>query len=195
MSETQSEIEALNAEEAKVLERLRGIYDEARKILGDDLPRFVEREVKRHFVAAPEFADSLSDAQVTALKEAIASDSGAAAERIMSELEDDAPWIAGVDTEKETPRSFADNASLWAVVDQISKVALTLLTAHAFPVPEGGFDVHYRQPTWFIAGKHIGTVSEHYWRGIRELQGLRARRQELASGRKAEDLKRRWESI
>jgi len=195
MTDIDAEIQALTEEEARAKGRVMAAVEDARAVLRNDLPRFVEREVKRCFVAAPEFAAGLSDDQVRTLKAELRTEGVAAAERILEELAGEGPWLAGVAHAEEAEGTFEDNPDLWTAVNCIVATTEDLLRRHGFPESEDGFSVAYRQPTWFIAGRHMRTVSEHYWRGIREIRELRRRREELDAGRRAEELKARWDAI
>jgi len=195
MNDIDAEIQALMEEEARAAGRVMAAVEDARAVLRDDLPRFVEREVKRCFIGSPEFSAGLSDDDVAAIKAEIREEGAAAAEEILTALADEAPWLAGVAHAGEAEGSFEDNPELWTVVNRIVATPEAILRRHGFPEPDGGFALAYRQPTWFVAGRHMRTVSEHYWRGIREMGELGRRREEIDAGRREAELKARWDAI
>jgi len=199
MTDIDAEIRALTEAEERARSRVFAAVEDARLVLRRDLPSFVEREVKRRFVEAVDFAEGIDDGRIADLKQQVRDEGDAAAEQILGALEDEGPWLAGVtyvpESDDATLSSFEDNPELWAIVNQIGAAAENVLAGFGFPVPKGGFDIAYRQPAFFVDGRHMKTIAEHYWRGIREIQENRGRRDELDSGRRAQQLSARWDSV
>lgn len=199
MTDIDAEIQALTEAEERARARVLAAVDDARFVFSRDLPRFVEREVKRTFVEAADFAEGLNDARIAELKQAVRDEGRAAADLILESLQDDAPWLAGVahvsDEDDATQSSFEDNPELWAVVNRIAETATGLLSRFGFPASAEGHELAYHQPAYFVDGRHMKTIAEHYWRGVREIQESRSRRQELDAGRRAQELKARWDTI
>ena len=190
MPDLQSELHA------RASARAMAAADDARRILEGDLPAFVAREVKRAFLASPSYADSVSDEVIAAIKADIQRTGEQAALTATAAL-DDETWLAGVNhlSADDEAASFEDNPAVWSAVSPIEAATLALLERHGFPEPPGGFEIQYRQPAFFVGGRHMKSVAEHYWRALRDVRELRRRREQLAATARAEQLAQRWESI
>jgi hypothetical protein len=196
MPDLQSELAALAQEESRATDRALAAAEDARRVLRQDLPEFVAREIRRCFLASPAFADSLSDDAVSKIKADVQDTAKTVTETALAALASDDPWLAGVEHLKSNDQanSFEDNPSVWAAVQGVAAAATALLERHAFPVPEGGWDVRYKQPAFFVGGRHMKSVAEHYWRALREVRDLRRRSEELAATARSDELGRRWDS-
>lgn len=196
MSDVSAELAALDDEEARATARALAAADDARAVLRLDLPAFVEREAKRAFMAAPAFAEGLSDDAIAAIKGDVARSAAEARDRILAALAVEDPWLAGAGQAggEELSTSFEDNAALWQVIAGIDAAANDVLRRH-FPEPEGGHQARYRQPAFFVGGRHMKSVAEHYWRALRDVHDVRARRDQIEGARRAEGLRARWDSI
>ena len=197
MSDLDAELTALSDEESRAMARALTAADDARKILAEDLPEFLAREVKRAFLASPSFADSCSDEIVAAIKADVRAAGAAAAQSVLADLGSDEPWLAGVEHlgDAAEPTSFEDNPTVWSVVTSVQSVTTELLQGHGFPPPPGGFDVRYRQPAFFVGGRHMKSVAEHYWKALSEVSELRRRRDQLSAAARSDELARRWDAL
>lgn len=197
MADLVEELAALSEAEEAARVRALSSAEDARRILAEDLPAFVVREVKKAFLASPAFADSLSDEVVAAIKAEGVRAGREGAEAAMAALAGQDPWLAGVEqlADNEAAATFEDNPAVWAAVESISAVVVNILERHGFPPPDGGFDVTYRQPAFFVGGRHMKSVAEHYWRALREMRELQLRREQLSASARAEELGRRWDSL
>lgn len=197
MSDLDAELTALSDEESRAMARALTAADDARKILAEDLPEFLAREVKRAFLASPSFADSCSDEIVAAIKADVRAAGAAAAQSVLADLGSDEPWLAGVEHlgDAAEPTSFEDNPTVWSVVTSVQSVTTKLLQGHGFPPPPGGFDVRYRQPAFFVGGRHMKSVAEHYWKALSEVSELRRRRDQLSAAARSDELARRWDAL
>ncbi len=197
MPDLQSELDALAEEESRATARAMAAADDALRILEGDLPAFVAREVKKAFLASARFADSLSDEVIGAIKADIQRTGDEAARSAVCALQGQDPWLAGVDrlSVNEEASSFEDNPVIWAAVSPVEAATVGLLERHGFPEPDGGFDVRYRQPAFFVGGRHMKSVAEHYWRALRDVREMRRRRDQLAASARAEELSQRWDAL
>jgi len=193
-SEVQQRYEELKQQEAFIREKTAEIARDAIAILNVDLPLFVEREIKRAFIADPDFGEKLSDEQLRALKEEIRQRGKRKAEEITARLQDAELWMAG-NRFLEGAKSLEDHRELWALVDEIAGVTRELLAEHGFPPAAQGADIRYRQPTWFISSRLMTTVAEKYWRKMMEWAEVRRELEELDNQSRREALKPRWDAV
>lgn len=171
-------------------ERVMQVADEVKALLAEDLPRFVEREVKRAFVSQPEFAAKISDDRLRQLKQDIEARGGARRDEILAALGDESLWLvdAGADDER---KSIAENTALWEQVAGICGVVTDLQREYGFP--EGSEPVEYKPPTWFIGRRYLPTLSEKYWRHLRELGEARAQVGSIRREASKSELTKRWD--
>ena len=88
MTDIDAEIRALTEAEERARSRVFAAVEDARLVLRRDLPSFVEREVKRRFVEAVDFAEGIDDGRIADLKQQVRDEGDAAAEQILGALED-----------------------------------------------------------------------------------------------------------
>jgi len=187
--------EELKQQEQFIREKTMEIARDALQVLAVDLPLFVEREIKKAFVADPVFAEAMSDVELVALKQEIAEKSGQAARGIVSELESSELWMSGHRYLKGA-KTMEDHTELWSVVGRISETAQQIMERHDFPAArrEAG-EIRYRQPTWFIAGRLMTTIAEKYWRKMTEWAEVQRELEELDTQSRREALKQRWDVL
>lgn len=174
-------------------ERILQIAAEVKALLGDDLPRFVERELKRAFIGSPEFASTIDNDGLKRIKAAIQSRGEAGTKRILAALEDDALWFPESPGDDDARRSVADNKALWDVVSTISDDVNAILEEFGFP--PGAEPVAYKPPSWFIGRRYLPSLSEKYWRHVRELAEARAQIGSIRTEVARSELTRRWDEI
>ena len=160
-----------------VEEKIRRDAREIVEVLRLDIPAFVKRFMKDRFLAAGEFADKLTEAQIKALKtdtDGVAQKAGA---EILPALED---WPAWLTVPKPFPaagerRDLAGNHDIQARVQKVGDHLRALLERHGFPdVRADDLKEPYKLPTWFIGGRLIVSLVESYWRNVEELASVRA---------------------
>ena len=193
MVESGDNLEALALQSESARRRLVNAIEEARAVLDVDLPLFVEREIKRRFIEQSDFAERLDDSVVTRLKAAIKSRGAEARTEIMESLRGDDPWLAAGIGSPEDFRSFEDNEALWSIPQAICGTVTALLKEFSFP--DESAEIRYRQPSWFIDGKHMSSIAERYWRGLADIAGIEAQRSEIEVSRRSNTLKRRWDEL
>lgn len=187
------ELREARAQEARVRAAIVKLAAEVRPVLGEDLARFPEYEVRRRFVADPTFAGNLDDATVASLKAEIARRGPEVAARVVAGMEDPELWLAGVE-ESGPGKSFAENRRLWAATDEIVALVRELLRTFRFPGHEAA-EVEYRMPMRFIERKYLPGLAEKYWSLIADLRDARARVASLEGERVRESLGRRWDKL
>ena len=194
-SEVRQRIQELKELEQVIREKTISIARDAVSVFRVDLPLFVEREVKKAFIADPDFGEALSDEQLRALKQEIAARGQARAAELFEALEEWELWMQGV-RHVDGARSLEAHEDLWIIVDRISEVVRDILEEHGFPEQSWKkTEIHYRQPTWFIAGLLMTTVAEKYWQKMKEWAEVKRELEELDIENRRKALKRRWAEI
>jgi len=187
------ELKELKDRESRARTAILKLASEVRPILLDDIAKFPAREVKRRFVANPEFAEGLDDRTIAALKVEVTALGETLRAKTCSALEQPDPWLAGVDVEA-TGKSFVDNAQLWSPMVEVASAVQEILVRHDFPDVKTD-PADYHMPTWFINGKYLPGLAEKYWHLMAELRDLRIRIQEIEQARIRDSLAKRWDNV
>jgi hypothetical protein len=172
--------------------RIRQVAEDVVALLSEDLPLFVEREVKRAFVNNPQFAAKMTDDTLQALKEDVRSGGLTGRDEVVSGLGDDALWFPDAAPE-ESRNSIAQNTALWAAVSGICSVVGDIRERYGFPEPEN--PIQYKPPTWFIGRRYLPTLSEKYWKLIGELLEVESKAADVINEASKSELSQRWEKF
>ena len=148
-------------------DRVLQVAEEVKALRADDLPRFVERELKKAFINDPAFAASVNDDTLRKLKKDVAAKSKAAADNVVAALANEHLWFPNDSGADDPRKSLEENTALWDQINTISDVVSELRQAYDFPDPTE--PTAYRPPTWFIGRRYLPSLSEKYWRHVREL--------------------------
>lgn len=170
-------------------ERLRQVLEQIRGVLREDLERYVTRESRRAFLDNPAAADALSDQQVAALKEQSGSASKAAADRIAGALADETMWLEAAQA-PEGGRSLETLGAVWSTVCSVEGDLAALLQPFGLatdPMPS------YKAPAYFVGGRYLPTLAEHYWKLREELDELTRARDQAAEDSVRGRLASRWD--
>ncbi len=174
-------------------ERLVQIAAEVKALLAEDVPKFLERELKRAFVSHPDFASTLSDSALRTLKADIKSGGESATRDMLAAVEDNALWFAGAAAADDAKKSIAENEALWSAISDVVCGALDAIRAkYAFPA---GPPSSYKPPTWFIGRRYLPSLSEKYWQLLRELHETETQIGQTRSESAKVDLTRRWDEV
>lgn len=174
-------------------ERILAIAADVKGLLADDLPKFVEREVKRAFVSNPDFATTIGTDTLKRLKADIQADGEAGTARILAALEDEALWFCDSPGDDDPRKSISENKALWDVVSTIAVVVTDLFERYGFPA--GPEPVTYRAPSWFIGRRYLPSLSEKYWRHVRDLAEARAQIGSIRTETARTELTKRWDEV
>lgn len=188
------EIRLLEEQESAILANIRSLMNEAIAVIREDLTKFPEREVRRHFAAFVEFAETLPDQKIKEIKREIAENVAAVVQEAIDRLSDETLWFAGVEFDGEG-KSLMENVKLWESVKPVAKFTEGILRKYKFPLLNPGIGVEYKAPTWFISGKFLPAIAEKYWKAIGELKELRKRITEHSVESKKKELLKKWDSI
>ena len=173
-------------------QRIRQVAEDVTELLTEDLPLFVERELKRAFINNPEFARTMSDETLQQLKTDISVRGRSGCEQVIQRLADESIWFPDSAPE-ESRHSIAQNTALWGVVSSICDDVVALREAYGFPVSET--PIQYRPPTWFIGRRYLPTLSEKYWKLVGELLDVESKMTEVKSEASQSELSQRWEKF
>lgn len=185
--------DSAEAQVQAIHDRIRRNADDIRALLRDDLPAFVAREVKTHFVEQAELASRMTDVQVKALKEGTTRAGAALSAQVDASLEPLDAWLSGVQL-PDGGRHLEQNPDLWTrIAGPAAEAVEELLHAHGFPRPADGYGVVYKEPARFIAGRYLPTLAERYWKLISELRRIEEQAAAQVQARSRSELARRWE--
>jgi hypothetical protein len=188
------------------LKRLRVQIDAAERQVGDDaarivrlleedFPAYLRREIKARFVNAPGFADDMAPETLGSLKREIEDEGKKAAVEIARALGDPALWIVDIAPPHGRPLDLPDLPDVWQRVTRIDGVLEQLLTKYHFPSDgSGGFRVDYKAPTWFVSGSLLKTLLEAYREHLKERFGLREAVDKLEVERRTKRLDLKWDA-
>jgi len=189
--------EKLTSLRGEIETREREIHEDAQRIvrlLEEDFPAYLRREVKARFLAAPAFAEGTSSEAIARLKRDIETEGRQVSAEIAGSLRDAALWL--VDTgEGEQVRELSDIPGVWQRIARIVVTLEGLLTKYDFPHADaGGHRAEYRPPTWFVQGGLLKTLLENYRAHVAERSRLRRAVEALELERRRAALDLKWES-
>jgi hypothetical protein len=175
----------------------RRLRDDAARIIRlveEDFPAYLGREIKARFVSAPEFAEDMAPETLGSLKREIEDEGKKAAVEIAGALQDPALWIVDIDPPDGRPFDLVDLPEVWQRATRIDGVLERLLTKYRFPSDgPGGFRVDYKAPTWFVSGTLLKTLLETYRAHLKERFGLRRAVDKLEVERRTKRLTLKWD--
>ncbi len=201
---TMGEASGAPATPQELEERLRTVDDKVRRdareiveVLRIDFPKFVERVVKDRFVTSREFADSVGDQALKALKADVQKTAKQTVDELIPPLEE---WGIWLDVAKapggSERRDLQANAAVHARLQQIGGLVRGLLERHKFPgVQDEDFREAYRLPAWFIAGRLGVSLVESYWRNVDEYLNVRDALRTLKERDVRTQRSDRWDSV
>jgi hypothetical protein len=172
-------------------DQVRTVTLEIKEILRVDLPLFVDRELKSAFINHPDFAQTIDDDLLQDIKKALSSAGATKRDEILAALEDDALWLPSSDPNEDTKTSIDQNNAVWSIVSGICESVHALKVKFNFPDVDG--TIQYKAPSWFIERKYLPSLSERYWRLIRELNEAQRQITESHASESKGHLARRWD--
>ena len=172
-------------------DQVRSITSEIKELLRTDLPLFVDRELKNAFINNPEFAQTIGDDALQDIKNAVATQGASKRDEILASLDEENLWMPSDISSEGTQKSISENNAVWSIVSRICDSVHTLKTQYNFPDADG--PIQYKAPTWFIERRYLPSLSEKYWRAIRELNEAARQITESHATESKGQLARRWD--
>ena len=164
------------------------------RLLEEDCPAYLRRELKARFVAAPEFAERMSAETLARLKREIDEQGRQAGTEIAAALRDHGLWLIDV-ADSEGALELRDIPEVWRRLARIESVLEGFLGRYGFPTDgSGGHRVEYRPPTWFVSGVLLKTLLETYRAHVGERSRLKKEIETLETERRRSALELKWEA-
>ncbi len=173
-------------------EQVAEVVGAMRAVLAKDFAIFPSRVGKKRFLDGGSFSESLSDAQIKAIKADLQSLVTGTLADVLRALEPLDPWlVAKAELPREPPRTLEPNAAVWAELQRGASAVAAVLEKHGFP--DRLCAVTYKTPTWFIDGAYMPGLIEKYWKwlGLLAEAEMRERKIEEDAGRRS--LSHRWD--
>lgn len=204
---TADDLATLQARQEQLEAQLAALGDTIRQLVAKDVGRYLERETRWRWLQHVDFAQSMSDDQVRALKTDLKSLRDALIPEITEALGHSEVWtLPGHDAAAETSKSLHTNPRAWAILQQIACKLSATLSAHGFPpdpasddAPAGDdappYQLVYQTPTYFIDGKYCPGQIETYWSAFNQLVQVRDAVAALTREQTRLALERRWATL
>ena len=189
------QIENLDELEARLRRNLESIVADLLAVLRTDIVTFAEREVRNRFVADEAFAEGMSDDDLVALKKRLSEVGENVATETCDALSGDMDFWFGPDVPMGEGKTFDGHPDLMAKLQGIAKATVELLDEFNFPQEDGGYDVRYAPPAYFVDGKYAPGLAESFWKNLAQLDELRQARQSMDAGERRALQRRRWDSV
>lgn len=181
-------LEELESQQQQLTEQVMVLAREITAAIAEDITTFMNREVRRRFIEAVDFAESVDDTKVREIKDAIQQQSEALGVDLKETLANEALWLIPP-PEGELGKQLEPNQGVWSALQRLALGAAEFLAAFHFPADnDEGFVIAYRPPSYFVAGKYLPGLVEKYWK-------LLSRRQRLADEVSAIDLEQRRKTL
>jgi len=189
-----SKVEELKSRRDTQLTRLEAVIQELIAVISSDVTPFVQREMRRIFVAAGAYAETLDDDAVKRIKSTLVERAGGLQRELADKLSSTALW-AGDDVPTAEGKTLEPNTAVWDVLQGLATSTATIARDLGFTEPEDGWDIVYRTPTWFIEGAYAPGLIEKYWTQLSLLRELDAEIGEAEAVERAERLAARWDTL
>jgi len=172
--------------------RLQEVVTELVDAIVEDIPGFVLRSARTAFVDAVDYAEELDPSEVKALKADLESRGRDIASEVDGRLRDFDIWLDDRIAAAEG-KTLEPNSEVWSVLQSIADEAEGALADAGIPVPEDGFGLTYRVPTWFIAGSYPPGLIEKYWTQLSLVRELDVEIAERDLERRKEQVAQLWD--
>ncbi|MDX9722433.1 MAG: hypothetical protein RBU37_16935 [Myxococcota bacterium] len=161
-------------------------------VVARDIPAFVQRELRRVFVEALDFSESLTDEQLVSIKNRIQSFSKELAETVKKELENGELWL-DPKIEIKVGKTLEQHAPAWAVLQTIAQKTKALAVELGFP-NTADLELVYKTPTWFMEGRYAPGMIEKYWNQLGLLREIEAELLAYETEMRRDALAQRWDA-
>ena len=182
----------LDEEIVNIKERLSAQISELVDIIVNDLPNYALKHIRRAFIEDVEFAESKSDAELSAFKDRIGEFGKKLSAEIRKSLLDNLEDWWGQDISLDNAgKTLNGNPKIQAKLDVINARLAAFMTAENLKPLE----IRYTTPARFIDGKYPPGMIEKYWAQLGNLRTVEAQRAELDLEARKARLAQRWDSL
>jgi len=198
----QPDLTELETQKDNLVERIMSVVHDMIEVIIVDVPAFIEREVRRRFVEALDFAEGLDESAIKDIHAAIQERSKALEATLRESLGDKSLWMAD-DVAIADGKSLEPNTGVWTALQAIPQAVQAVLGAFGFPADtsteEGGetptYDIVYRAPVYFIRGQYLPGLVEKYWSLWELLHEIEVEVREAQQAQRREALAARWDAV
>ena len=185
-------LEELQARKETLKNRLMDSAAEFVELVVSDVPAFMTREVRKVFVSALDFSESLNDEALKALKAKIRTRGAEVGVELVARLADESLWLHAEVPSGEL-RTLETNAAVWDVLQTVARATTALMLEEGFPTPEEGFGIVYKTPTWFIDGKYAPALIEKVWSSLVTMRHVDEELEATRRQQRQDALQERWD--
>ncbi|MFT7580775.1 MAG: hypothetical protein ACI9MR_002448 [Myxococcota bacterium] len=181
-------VEELNSQVELRKSRLTQVIADIRNVLQTDIEAFVRRETKRAFLAQPAISAALDRDKIAALKSGMSALAESESSRISNALGNSELWTT-LEPHPENTRELAGATAVWTAVTSVEGQLTSFLSGF------GLTDEHvaYKAPAYFVDGRYLPSLAEHFWRLVHEIDELHGQSAQLKADVVRSDLEAKWE--
>lgn len=175
-------------------QRFEQVVQDIRHLLRQDLENFVVRETKKVFLGQPEVAEKMSPDAILALRREAQVIGKAEGEAAVARLGDLVLWWTGADVARKGGEKMPDLSevpAVWTHVRSVEEAFATFMRKHGFQIDVAPA---YKAPAFFVGGRYMPGLNEHYWRIIDEIRELHDQRKALAERTTRDRLQALWDA-
>ena len=189
-----STVDELRASHEDQKERLGSVIDELIEVIVSDINPFLEREMRKVFVASGDFGAGFDDDKVLEIKKKLADQAEELGDKLKAKLGEQSLWI-GEEVPSAEGKTLERNEMVWAELQSLSTTVVDTAKEIGFEEPDEGWDIIYRTPTYFIDGVYAPGLIEKYWTQLQVMRQLEEEINEAEKELQKEQLAERWDRI
>ena len=173
-------------------EKLWQVVGEIIALLSEDIPGYMVKQTKVAFLGHVERAETMSVAAVKELKQDAVRIGSELAGSVSTKLSERAVWLAAP-TEVDDIRSLAAASEVWSIVGEVETALGSLLRSCDLLGPEEAVSA-YKAPMYFVGGRYFPSLSEHFWKLLKEIRELEQRKVHAQSSVTRDGLLAKWDA-
>jgi hypothetical protein len=188
--------EDIDETEARLRRNLESIVADLLVVFRTDLADFVGKEVRNQFVTHADFAETLSNDQVLAIKKRCDEVGAQVAEEVVAGLSGDMDFWFGPEVPAGEGKTLDAHTGLMERLQAAAEATVGILREFGFPEDKAGVQpVRYHPPAYFVNGKYAPGLAESFWKYLGQLNEVREARREQDEGRRRAVQRHRWDTI
>jgi hypothetical protein len=175
-------------------QRFEHVVQDIRHLLRQDLENFVVRETRKVFLSQPDVAGAMSPEAILALRREAQAVGKAEAEAAVTKLGDIALWWTGEKLPRrdgDKSRDLSEVTAVWEAIHGVEAAFVAFMGRHGFRIDSAPV---YKAPAFFVGGRYMPGLNEHYWRILDEIRELHEQRVALAERVTRERLQALWDA-